>query len=283
VGNFLQKELDNYLHKNPDTAEVLHKRIVESERERKAISGIKKLARQRAKKVSLHNKKLRDCRIHFNSKDPKAEESSIFITEGDSASGSITKSRNVNTQAVFSLRGKPLNTYGLTKKVVYENEEFNLLQAALNIEESLEDLRYNQIIIATDADVDGMHIRLLLITFFLQFFPDLIRKGHVFILQTPLFRVRNKQKTYYCYSEEERREAVKKMKGKAEITRFKGLGEISPDEFKNFIGKDIRLDPVMMRKQDSVKQMLEFYMGKNTPDRQDFIIDNLYVEKDEVA
>jgi len=256
---------------------------VESERERKAISGIKKLAKQRAKKVSLHNKKLRDCRIHFNSKDPKAEESSIFITEGDSASGSITKSRDVNTQAVFSLRGKPLNTYGLTKKVVYENEEFNLLQAALNIEESLEDLRYNQIIIATDADVDGMHIRLLLITFFLQFFPDLIRKGHVFILQTPLFRVRNKQKTYYCYSEEERREAVKKLKGKAEITRFKGLGEISPDEFKNFIGKDIRLDPVMMRKQDSVKQMLEFYMGKNTPDRQDFIIDNLYVEKDEVA
>ncbi|MGM0620293.1 MAG: DNA topoisomerase IV subunit B [Bacteroidota bacterium] len=283
VGNYLQKELDNYLHKNPDTAEVLHKRIVESERERKAISGIKKLAKQRAKKVSLHNKKLRDCRIHFNSKDPKAEESSIFITEGDSASGSITKSRNVNSQAVFSLRGKPLNTYGLTKKVVYENEEFNLLQAALNIEESLEDLRYNQIIIATDADVDGMHIRLLLITFFLQFFPDLIRKGHVFILQTPLFRVRNKQKTYYCYSEEERREAVKKLKGKAEITRFKGLGEISPDEFKNFIGKEIRLDPVMMRKQDSVKQMLEFYMGKNTPDRQDFIIDNLYVEKDEVA
>jgi topoisomerase-4 subunit B len=283
IGNFLQKELDNYLHKNPDTAEVLHKRIVESERERKAISGIKKLARQRAKKVSLHNKKLRDCRIHFNSKDPKAEESSIFITEGDSASGSITKSRNVNTQAVFSLRGKPLNTYGLTKKVVYENEEFNLLQAALNIEESLEDLRYNQIIIATDADVDGMHIRLLLITFFLQFFPDLIRKGHVFILQTPLFRVRNKQKTYYCYSEEERRAAVKKLKGKAEITRFKGLGEISPDEFKNFIGNDIRLDPVMMRKTDSVKQMLEFYMGKNTPDRQDFIIDNLYVEKDEVA
>ncbi len=283
VGNFLQKELDNYLHKNPDTAEVLLKRIVESERERKAISGIKKLAKQRAKKVSLHNKKLRDCRIHFNSKDPKAEESSIFITEGDSASGSITKSRNVNTQAVFSLRGKPLNTYGLTKKVVYENEEFNLLQAALNIEESLEDLRYNQIIIATDADVDGMHIRLLLITFFLQFFPDLIRKGHVFILQTPLFRVRNRQKTYYCYSEEERRAAVKKLKGKAEITRFKGLGEISPDEFKNFIGKDIRLDPVLMRKHESVKQMLDFYMGKNTPERQDFIIDNLYVEKDEVA
>ncbi|HKL30999.1 MAG TPA: DNA topoisomerase IV subunit B [Tangfeifania sp.] len=283
VGNFLQTELDNYLHKNQETSEVLLRRIVESERERKAISGIKKLAKKRAKKVSLHNKKLRDCRIHFDGKDPRAEESSIFITEGDSASGSITKSRDVNTQAVFSLRGKPLNSYGLTKKVVYENEEFNLLQAALNIEESLEDLRYNQIIIATDADVDGMHIRLLLITFFLQFFPDLIRKGHVFILQTPLFRVRNKQKTYYCYSEDEKRQAVKKLKGKAEITRFKGLGEISPGEFKNFIAKDIRLDPVMMRKQDSVSQMLEFYMGKNTPDRQDFIIDNLYVEKDEVA
>ncbi len=283
VGNFLQTELDNYLHKNQETSEVLLRRIVESERERKAISGIKKLAKKRAKKVSLHNKKLRDCRVHFDDKDPRAEESSIFITEGDSASGSITKSRDVNTQAVFSLRGKPLNSYGLTKKVVYENEEFNLLQAALNIEESLEDLRYNQIIIATDADVDGMHIRLLLITFFLQFFPDLIRKGHVFILQTPLFRVRNKQKTYYCYSEEEKRQAVKKLKGKAEITRFKGLGEISPGEFKNFISNDIRLDPVMMRKHDSVSQMLEFYMGKNTPDRQDFIIDNLYVEKDEVA
>jgi topoisomerase-4 subunit B len=283
VGNFLQTELDNYLHKNQETSEVLLRRIVESERERKAISGIKKLAKKRAKKVSLHNKKLRDCRIHFDGKDPRAEESSIFITEGDSASGSITKSRDVNTQAVFSLRGKPLNSYGLTKKVVYENEEFNLLQAALNIEESLEDLRYNQIIIATDADVDGMHIRLLLITFFLQFFPDLIRKGHVFILQTPLFRVRNKQKTYYCYSEDEKRQAVKKLKGKAEITRFKGLGEISPGEFKNFISKDIRLDPVMMRKTDSVSQMLEFYMGKNTPERQDFIIDNLYVEKDEVA
>jgi len=283
VSNFVQKELDNYLHKNQETAEVLLKRIVESERERKAISGIKQLAKQRAKKVNLHNKKLRDCRIHFNTTDERAEESSIFITEGDSASGSITKSRDVNTQAVFSLRGKPLNTYGLTKKVVYENEEFNLLQAALNIEESLEDLRYNQIIIATDADVDGMHIRLLLITFFLQFFPELIRKGHVFILQTPLFRVRNKQKTYYCYSEEEKRQAVKKLKGKAEITRFKGLGEISPDEFKHFIGKDIRLDPVMMKKHESVSQMLEFYMGKNTNERQDFIIDNLYVEKDEVA
>ena len=283
VANFLQKELDNYLHKNPDTAEVLLRRIVESERERKAISGIKKLAKQRAKKSSLHNKKLRDCRIHFNDNHEKFEDSSIFITEGDSASGSITKSRDVNTQAVFSLKGKPLNTYGLTKKVVYENEEFNLLQAALNIEESIEDLRYNKVIIATDADVDGMHIRLLLITFFLQFFPELIRKGHVFILQTPLFRVRNKQKTFYCYSELERQNAIKKLKGKPEITRFKGLGEISPDEFKHFIGKDIRLDPVMLKKHESVSQMLEFYMGKNTPDRQDFIIENLYIEKDEVA
>jgi topoisomerase-4 subunit B len=283
VANFLQKELDNYLHKNPDTAEVLLRRIVESERERKAISGIKKLAKQRAKKSSLHNKKLRDCRVHFNDKHEKFEESSIFITEGDSASGSITKSRDVNTQAVFSLKGKPLNTYGLTKKVVYENEEFNLLQAALNIEESIEDLRYNKVIIATDADVDGMHIRLLLITFFLQFFPELIRKGHVFILQTPLFRVRNKQKTFYCYSDLERQNAIKKLKGKPEITRFKGLGEISPDEFKHFIGKDIRLDPVMLKKHESVSQMLEFYMGKNTPDRQDFIIENLYIEKDEVA
>jgi topoisomerase-4 subunit B len=283
VANFLQKELDNYLHKNHETAEVLLKRIVESERERKAISGIKKLAKQRAKKASLHNKKLRDCRIHYDSNSERKEESSIFITEGDSASGSITKSRDVNTQAVFSLKGKPLNTYGLTKKVVYENEEFNLLQAALNIEESLEDLRYNKVIIATDADVDGMHIRLLLITFFLQFFPELIRKGHVFILQTPLFRVRNKQKTYYCYSDAERENAIRKLKGKPEITRFKGLGEISPDEFKHFIGKDIRLDPVMLKKHESVVQMLEFYMGKNTPDRQDFIIENLYVEKDEVA
>lgn len=283
VANFLQKELDNYLHKNHETAEVLLKRIVESERERKAISGIKKLAKQRAKKASLHNKKLRDCRIHYNSSSERKEDSSIFITEGDSASGSITKSRDVNTQAVFSLKGKPLNTYGLTKKVVYENEEFNLLQAALNIEESLEDLRYNKVIIATDADVDGMHIRLLLITFFLQFFPELIRKGHVFILQTPLFRVRNKQKTYYCYSDAERENAIRKLKGKPEITRFKGLGEISPDEFKHFIGKDIRLDPVMLKKHESVVQMLEFYMGKNTPDRQDFIIENLYVEKDEVA
>lgn len=283
VGNFLQKELDNYLHKNQDTAEFLLRRIVESERERKAISGIKKLAKQRAKKSSLHNKKLRDCRVHFDDNHERKTESSIFITEGDSASGSITKSRDVNTQAVFSLRGKPLNTYGLTKKVVYENEEFNLLQAALNIEESIDDLRYNKVIIATDADVDGMHIRLLLITFFLQFFPELIRKGHVYILQTPLFRVRNKQKTFYCYSDQERQNAIKKLKGKPEITRFKGLGEISPDEFKHFIGKDIRLDPVILKKHESVAQMLEFYMGKNTPDRQEFIIENLYVEKDEVA
>ena len=283
VGNFLQKELDNYLHKNQETAEVLLRRIVESERERKAISGIKKLAKQRAKKASLHNKKLRDCRIHFDENSERKAESSIFITEGDSASGSITKSRDVNTQAVFSLRGKPLNTYGLTKKVVYENEEFNLLQAALNIEESIDDLRYNKVIIATDADVDGMHIRLLLITFFLQFFPELIKKGHVYILQTPLFRVRNKQKTFYCYTEQERQNAINKLKGKPEITRFKGLGEISPDEFKHFIGKDIRLDPVMLKKHESVAQMLEFYMGKNTPDRQEFIIENLYVEKDEVA
>ena len=283
VANFLQKELDNFLHKNPDTSEVLLRRIVESERERKAISGIKKLAKQRAKKVSLHNKKLRDCRIHFDENNERKAESSIFITEGDSASGSITKSRDVNTQAVFSLRGKPLNTFGLTKKVVYENEEFNLLQAALNIEESIDDLRYNKVIIATDADVDGMHIRLLLITFFLQFFPELIRKGHVFILQTPLFRVRNKQKTFYCYSEAEKEEAIDKLKGKPEITRFKGLGEISPDEFKNFIGNDIRLDPVLLKKHESIMQMLEFYMGKNTQDRQDFIIENLYIEKDEVA
>jgi topoisomerase-4 subunit B len=282
VVTFVQKELDNYLHKNQDVAEVFLRRIQESERERKAISGIKKLAKQRAKKSSLHNKKLRDCRVHYNSNHERKSESSIFITEGDSASGSITKSRDVNAQAVFSLRGKPLNTYGMTKKVVYENEEFNLLQAALNIEESMEDLRYNKVIIATDADVDGMHIRLLLITFFLQFFPELVKKGHLFIFQTPLFRVRNKQKTFYCYSEEERLAAVKAVGVKPEITRFKGLGEISPDEFKNFIGPDIRLEPVQMKKHESVSQMLEFYMGKNTPDRQEFIIDNLYVEKDEI-
>ncbi len=283
IFNFVQKELDNYMHKNPDTAEVLLRRIQESERERKAITGIKKLAKDRAKKSNLHNKKLRDCRIHFTDNDEKKEDSCIFITEGDSASGSITKSRDVDSQAVFSLRGKPLNTFGLTKKVVYENEEFNLLQAALNIEESIDDLRYAKVIIATDADVDGMHIRLLLITFFLQFFPELIRRGHVFILQTPLFRVRNKKQTIYCYSEEEKQAAIDILKGTPEITRFKGLGEISPDEFKNFIGPDIRLDPVLMKKHESVAQMLEFYMGKNTPDRQDFIIDNLYVEKDEVA
>jgi len=279
----VQKELDNYLHKNPDTSEVLLRRIQESERERKAITGIKKLAKERAKKSNLHNRKLRDCRIHFTDNDEKREESCIFITEGDSASGSITKSRDVDTQAVFSLRGKPLNTFGLTKKVVYENEEFNLLQAALNIEESIDDLRYAKIIIATDADVDGMHIRLLLITFFLQFFPELIRRGHVFILQTPLFRVRNKKQTIYCYSIEEKQAAVEMLKGNPEITRFKGLGEISPDEFRNFIGPDIRLDPVLMKKHESVAQMLEFYMGKNSPERQDFIIDNLYIEKDEVA
>jgi topoisomerase IV subunit B len=283
ITNFVQKELDNYLHKNADTSEVLLRRIQESERERKAISGIKKLAKARAKKVSLHNRKLRDCRIHFNDNDEKREDSCIFITEGDSASGSITKSRDVDSQAVFSLKGKPLNTYGLTKKVVYENEEFNLLQAALNIEDSIDDLRYNKVIIATDADVDGMHIRLLLITFFLQFFPELVRKGHVFILQTPLFRVRNKKQTFYCYSAEEKADAVNVLKGNPEITRFKGLGEISPDEFKNFIGDNIRLDPVLMKKHESMTQMLEFYMGKNTPDRQEFIIENLYIEKDEVA
>jgi len=281
VWNFVSKELDNYLHKNSDVSEVLLRRIQESERERKAISGIKKLAKQRAKKANLHNRKLRDCRVHLNSTNENRENSSIFITEGDSASGSITKSRDVNTQAVFSLKGKPLNTYGLTKKIVYENEEFNLLQAALNIEESMDDLRYNKVIIATDADVDGMHIRLLLITFFLQFFPEIVRMGHLFIFQTPLFRVRNKKVTYYCYSEEERVSAIQKLGKTAEITRFKGLGEISPDEFKNFIGTDIRLDPVQMKKHESVAKMLEFYMGKNTPERQDFIIENLYVEKDD--
>jgi topoisomerase-4 subunit B len=282
IMNFVQKELDNYLHKHPETSDMLLKRIQESERERKAISGIKKLAKQRAKKSSLHNKKLRDCRVHFNSKKENKKDSSIFITEGDSASGSITKSRDVNTQAVFSLRGKPLNSYGLTKKVVYENEEFNLLQAALNIEEGIDELRYNKVIIATDADVDGMHIRLLLITFFLQFFPELIKKGHLYILQTPLFRVRNKKKTYYCYSEEERLTAIKKLGANPEITRFKGLGEISPDEFKNFIGNKIRLDPLVLDKNKSIKEMLTFYMGKNTPERQEFIIEHLYVEKDEV-
>jgi topoisomerase-4 subunit B len=282
IMNFIQKELGNFLHKNSQVADILLKRIQESERERKAISGIQKLAKQRAKKVSLHNKKLRDCRVHYNTNHEAKDSSSIFITEGDSASGSITKSRDVNSQAVFSLRGKPLNSYGLTKKIVYENEEFNLLQAALNIEEGMDELRYNKVIISTDADVDGMHIRLLLITFFLQFFPELIRKGHLYILQTPLFRVRNKKKTMYCYSEQERDQAVKTLGAAPEITRFKGLGEISPDEFKNFIGEDIRLDSVILNKNESVADMLEFYMGKNTPDRQDFIIGNLHVEKDEI-
>ncbi|MCT4588488.1 MAG: type IIA DNA topoisomerase subunit B [Carboxylicivirga sp.] len=282
--DFVTEHLDNFLHKNSDTAEALQKKILESEKERKAISGIKKLARERAKKVSLHNKKLRDCRIHYT--DIKKEEnsdSSIFITEGDSASGSITKARNVNSQAVFSLKGKPLNSFGLTRKVVYENEEFNLLQAALNIEDGLETLRYNHVIIATDADVDGMHIRLLLLTFFLQFFPELVKNGHLYILQTPLFRVRNKKKTFYCYSDEEKLSAMKKCGPKPEITRFKGLGEISPDEFKHFIGKDIRLEKVRLKKDVPVKDLLSFYMGKNTPDRQNFIIDNLVVEEDLVT
>ena len=282
IMNFIQKELGNFLHKNSQAAEALLKRIQESERDRKAISGIQKLAKERAKKVSLHNKKLRDCRVHYNTNHELKGSSSIFITEGDSASGSITKSRDVNLQAVFSLRGKPLNSYGMTKKVVYENEEFNLLQAALNIEEGIDELRYNKVIISTDADVDGMHIRLLLITFFLQFFPELIKKGHLYILQTPLFRVRNKKKTIYCYSEQERDQAVKALGTSHEITRFKGLGEISPDEFKNFIGDDIRLDPVILNKNESILEMLEFYMGKNTPDRQDFIIENLHIEKDEI-
>ncbi len=280
INDFVKTHLDNYLHKHSDTAEILLKRIQESEKERKAISGIKKLARERAKKANLHNKKLRDCKVHLNSKDEQKLDSTIFITEGDSASGSITKSRSVATQAVFSLKGKPLNTYGLTKKIVYENEEFNLLQAALNIEEGLDDLRYNNVVIATDADVDGMHIRLLLITFFLQFFPNLIREGHLYILQTPIFRVRNKKKTIYCYSDEEKEQAIKSLGVNPEITRFKGLGEISPDEFKFFIGKEMRLDPVRIKKDDIIPEMLEFYMGKNTPERQNFIIDNLRVEED---
>ncbi len=280
ITDFLKKELDNFLHRNPDTAEALFRKIVESEKERKAMAGIKTLARERAKKVSLHNKKLRDCRIRFNSEGERRLETTIFITEGDSASGSITKSRDVNTQAVFSLKGKPLNTYGLTKKIVYENEEFNLLQAALDIEEGLDNLRYNQVVIATDADVDGMHIRLLLITFFLQFFPDLIKNGHLYILQTPLFRVRNKKKTTYCYNNTELEKAVRELGPNPEITRFKGLGEISPDEFKHFINANIRLEPVTLRKADNVADLLEFYMGKNTPDRQDFIIENLRIEED---
>ena len=281
INDFVKTKLDNYLHKNQDTAEKLQKKILQAEKERKELSGIRKLARERAKKASLHNKKLRDCRIHLGDIKKEAHlETTLFITEGDSASGSITKSRNVNTQAVFSLKGKPLNSYGLSKKIVYENEEFNLLQAALNIEDGLEDLRYNNIVIATDADVDGMHIRLLLITFFLQFFPELIKEGHLYILETPLFRVRNKKETHYCYSEEEKRAAIEKLRGKPEITRFKGLGEISPNEFVHFIGDDIRLDPVMLDKEMSIENMLQFYMGKNTPDRQKFIIENLKVELD---
>lgn len=281
INDFVGKYLDNYLHKNPEVAEALQRKIMQAERERKELSGIRKLAKDRAKKANLHNKKLRDCRIHLgDTKKDRNLESTLFITEGDSASGSITKSRDVNTQAVFSLKGKPLNSYGLSKKIVYENEEFNLLQAALNIEESMEDLRYNNIVIATDADVDGMHIRLLLITFFLQFFPELIKENHLYILQTPLFRVRNKKETIYCYSEEERRNAMEKLTGKPEITRFKGLGEISPDEFVHFIGDDIRLEPVMLDKAMSIEELLSFYMGKNTPDRQKFIIENLKVEID---
>ena len=282
VGDFIKTEVDNYLHKNPLVAEGMLQKIQDSEKERKAIAGVTKLARERAKKANLHNRKLRDCRYHLSDGKGKDQEteSCIFITEGDSASGSITKSRDVNTQAVFSLRGKPLNSYGLTKKVVYENEEFNLLQAALNIEDGIETLRYNKVIVATDADVDGMHIRLLIITFFLQFFPDLIKKGHVYILQTPLFRVRNKKKTSYCYTEEERVKAIEELGPNPEITRFKGLGEISPDEFKHFIGKDMRLEQVSLRKTDLVKELLEFYMGKNTMERQNFIINNLVIEED---
>ncbi|MGA9637816.1 DNA topoisomerase IV subunit B [Flavobacterium sp.] len=283
INDFIKNKLDNYLHKNPETADLLLRKILQAERERKELSGIRKLAKDRAKKANLHNKKLRDCRVHLaDIKNPRYLESTLFITEGDSASGSITKSRDVNTQAVFSLRGKPLNSYGMSKKIVYENEEFNLLQAALDIEDDMENLRYNNIVIATDADVDGMHIRLLLITFFLQFFPELIKDGHLYILQTPLFRVRNKKETIYCYSDEERRNAIEKLKPKPEITRFKGLGEISPDEFKHFIGESIRLEPIMLDKATSIEKLLEFYMGKNTPDRQEFIIKNLKVELDVV-
>jgi topoisomerase IV subunit B len=283
VNDFMSKALDDYLHKNPSAADALQKRILQSERERKDIAGIKKLANERAKKANLHNKKLRDCRIHLNEGKPdeKWYNSTLFITEGDSASGSITKARDVQTQAVFSLRGKPLNCFGLTKKIVYENEEFNLLQHALNIEDGLEGLRYNRIVVATDADVDGMHIRLLLMTFFLQFFPDLVRNGHIYILDTPLFRVRNKQKTIYCYSEEEKQKATRSLGNKPEITRFKGLGEISPDEFGRFIGEDIRLEPIILRKETSINKLLSYYMGKNTPERQGFIIENLRIEKDE--
>ena len=281
INDFLKDKLDNFLHRNPDVAETIEKKIKQSERERKELAGIRKIARERSKKANLHNKKLRDCRTHLTDlKDERREETTLFITEGDSASGSITKSRDVNTQAVFSLRGKPLNCYGLTKKVVYENEEFNLIQAALDIEEDMDNLRYNRIVIATDADVDGMHIRMLLLTFFLQFFPDLVKRNHVYVLQTPLFRVRNKKKTIYCYSEEERRNAIAELGKNPEITRFKGLGEISPDEFIHFIGEDIRLEPVLLTKDASIDSILSYFMGKNTQDRQDFIIDNLRVEKD---
>jgi topoisomerase-4 subunit B len=285
VNDFIKRKLDNFLHKNPEVAKALQKRIMQSERERKEMAGIKKLANKRAKKANLHNKKLRDCRLHFGDSSRKHDEAdlkatTIFITEGDSASGSITKARDVQTQAVFSLRGKPLNCYGLTKKVVYQNEEFNLLQHALNIEDGLDDLRYNRVVIATDADVDGMHIRLLLLTFFLQFFPDLVRAGHLYILDTPLFRVRDKKQTFYCYSEEEKQQAIQALRGKPEITRFKGLGEISPEEFKDFIGEDIRLEPVILNDEMDVDQVLTYYMGKNTPARQEFIIENLRVEKD---
>lgn len=281
IGDFIKTELDNYLHKNPQAAEELYKKIVQSEEERKAMAGIQKLARERAKKASLHNRKLRDCRIHYNDNNERRLETTLFITEGDSASGSITKSRDANIQAVFSLKGKPLNTYGLTKKVVYENEEFSLLQSALNIEESIEELRYNNVVIATDADVDGMHIRLLLLTFFLQFFPEVVKNGHLYILETPLFRVRNKKETIYCYSDEERQAAIKKLGGRPEITRFKGLGEISPDEFKHFIGKDIRLQPIIIGSETKIDAVLEYYMGKNTQDRQNDIINNLRVDKEE--
>ena len=281
INDFISRNLDDFLHKNNEIADAILRKIMQAQREREELAGIRKLAKDRAKKANLHNRKLRDCRVHLtDTKDERALQSTLFITEGDSASGSITKSRDVTTQAVFSLRGKPLNTYGMTKKIVYENEEFNLLQAALNIEDSMDDLRYNNIVVATDADVDGMHIRLLLITFFLQFFPEIIKEGHLYILQTPLFRVRNKQQKIYCYSEEEKQAAIEKLKGKPEITRFKGLGEISPDEFKDFIGEDIRLDPVMMDKSIHTEQLLEFYMGKNTPDRQEFIINNLKIEID---
>ena len=280
--DFLKRELDNFLHRNPETAQALQARIIQSERERKDLAGIKKLARARAKKASLHNKKLRDCRVHLSDKKDRNEDSTLFITEGDSASGSITKARDVVSQAVFSLKGKPLNCHGLTKKVVYQNEEFNLLQAALNIEDGLDGLRYNKVVIATDADVDGMHIRLLLITFFLQFFPDLVKRGHLYVLQTPLFRVRNKKETIYCYDDEEKKAALVKIGARAEITRFKGLGEISPDEFSHFIGEEMRIDPVVVGREANVQDMLSFFMGKNTPDRQKFIIDNLRVEKDDI-